>query len=92
MRAGYYLQLREGLLHAGRVHHRRGGPGNIQEERSQGHRSTGSSTGGWSIQYLVELYRLSGLFLYPVSGQISGLFAGYPAGRITRYPVKLLNK
>ena len=39
----------------------------------------------WNRIFEVGLYRISGLFWYPVS------FTGYPAGRITRYPVKLLN-
>ena len=46
LRAGHYLQLREGVLHVGRVHYRRGGPGDLQEERPQGHRGPGPTPGG----------------------------------------------
>lgn len=46
MRAGYNLQLREGVLHLGRAGVGRGAARDQQEERPQSHRCPGPAAGG----------------------------------------------
>ena len=51
MRAGHNLQLREGVLHAGRAGAGGGGVRDFKEERAEGDSSTGLAAGGRGLSF-----------------------------------------